>query len=74
MWIFGLPAALRSGGFGRFRQAMRTAEELLDWPGDPRPKKAQWRTLAEIAGTALSQRISLQAASTRDIEWNGPGK
>ncbi|WP_031198063.1 hypothetical protein [Mesorhizobium sp. LSHC422A00] len=72
MWIYGLPAALRSGGLGRFRQAMRESDELLAWPGDPAPKRAQWRTLAEIAGTAISQRISLQAASTRDIEWNGP--
>ncbi|MGX5849978.1 hypothetical protein ACWGTO_23150 [Mesorhizobium sp. PL10] len=72
MWIFGLPAALRSDGLGRFRQTMREADELLDWPGDPAPKKAQWRALAEVAGVALRQRISLQAASTRDIEWNGP--
>ncbi|MGX5842567.1 hypothetical protein ACWGTI_17770 [Mesorhizobium sp. ArgA1] len=72
MWIYGLPAALRSGGLGRFRQTMREADELLDWPGDLAPHKAQWRALAEIAGTALRQRISMQAASTRDIEWNGP--
>lgn len=72
MWIYGLPAALRSLEIGRFNQAMRDAGELLDWPGDPAPKRAQWRALAEIAGTALRQRISLQAASTRDIEWNGP--
>ncbi|MBA1142207.1 ATP-grasp domain-containing protein [Mesorhizobium neociceri] len=72
MWIYGLPAALRSGGLGRFHQTMREADELLDWPDDPAPKKAQWRALAEIAGTARRQRISLQAASTRDIEWNGP--
>ena len=72
MWIYGMPAALRSRQIGRFAQAMRDAGELLDWPGDPAPKRAQWRALAEIAGTALRQRISLQAASTRDIEWNGP--
>ena len=72
MWIYGLPAALRSGDLGRFRQATREADELLDWPGDPAPKRAQWRALIEIAETALRQRISLQAASTRDIEWNGP--
>ena len=72
MWVYGLPAALRSGDLGRFCQAMRAADELLDWPGDPAPKRTQWRTLIEIAGTALRQRISLQAASTRDIEWNGP--
>ncbi|WP_027057609.1 hypothetical protein [Mesorhizobium loti] len=72
MWIYGFPVALRSQEIGRFNKAMREAGELLDWPGDPAPKRAQWRALAEIAGTALRQRISLQAASTRDIEWNGP--
>ncbi|WP_027165562.1 ATP-grasp domain-containing protein [Mesorhizobium sp. WSM3224] len=73
MWIYGLPAALRSGGLGEFRNAMRESQELLDWPGDPAPVMAQWRALAEIAQVALRERISLQAASTRDIEWNGPG-
>ncbi|CDX19269.1 conserved hypothetical protein [Mesorhizobium sp. ORS 3324] len=72
MWIYGLPAALRSGGLGRFRKAMREGQELLDWPADPTPVKAQWTALAEIAGVAFRQRISLQAVSTRDIEWNGP--
>jgi len=72
MWIYGLPAALRSGGFGRFRKAMRKGQELLDWPGDSAPVTAQWPALAEIAGVAWRERISLQAASTRDIEWNGP--
>jgi hypothetical protein len=73
MWIYGLPVALRAGGFGEFRKAMRESQELLDWPGDGAPVKSQWLALAEIAGVALRQRISLQAASTRDIEWNGPG-
>ncbi|RAZ84665.1 hypothetical protein DPM33_30915 [Mesorhizobium hawassense] len=73
MWIYGLPAALRSGGFGRFRQAMQEGQELLDWFGDSAPVRAQWPALAEIARVALRERISLQAASTRDIEWNGPG-
>jgi hypothetical protein len=73
MWIYGLPAALRSGGLARFRQAMREGQELLDWSEDSAPVKAQWAALAEIAGLAWRQGISLQAASTRDIEWNGPG-
>ncbi|TPM39484.1 hypothetical protein [Mesorhizobium sp. B2-3-4] len=72
MWVYGLPAAIGSGELQRFRQAMHGADELLDWPDDPAPKRTQWRALAEIAATALRQRISLQAASTRDIEWNGP--
>ncbi|WFP75190.1 hypothetical protein [Mesorhizobium sp. WSM4906] len=74
MWVYGLRAALRSGALARFRKAMRDGQELLDWPGDPAPVKAQWLALAEIAGVAWRQWISLQAASTRDIEWNGPGE
>lgn len=74
MWIYGLPAAVRSRQIGRFARTMRDASELFDWPGDPAPKRAQWRALAEMSGTALRQRISLQAASTRDIEWNGPSQ
>ncbi|TGS10712.1 hypothetical protein EN852_024805 [Mesorhizobium sp. M2E.F.Ca.ET.209.01.1.1] len=73
MWIYGLPAALRSRALARFREAMREGEELLDWPGDSAPVRAQWPALAEIAREAWRERISLQAASTRDIEWNGPG-
>ncbi|TGP57158.1 hypothetical protein EN873_03415 [bacterium M00.F.Ca.ET.230.01.1.1] len=72
MWIYGLPAALRSGRLASFRKAMREGQELLDWPGDSAPVRAQWPALAEIARVALRERISLQAASTRDIEWNGP--
>ncbi|TGS58166.1 hypothetical protein EN844_31085, partial [Mesorhizobium sp. M3A.F.Ca.ET.201.01.1.1] len=74
MWIYGLPAALRSGRLASFRKAMREGQELLDWPGDSAPVRAQWPALAEIARVALRERISLQAASTRDIEWNGPGE
>lgn len=72
MCIYGLRAALRSGALAHFRKAMREGQELLDWSGDPAPVKAQWPALAEIAGVAWRQGISLQAASTRDIEWNGP--
>ncbi|CDX24552.1 conserved hypothetical protein [Mesorhizobium sp. ORS 3359] len=72
MWIYGLPVALRSGELARFRKAMREGQDMLDWPGDSAPVRAQWPALAEIAGMAWRERISLQAASTRDIEWNGP--
>lgn len=72
MWLYGLPAALRAGRFGDFRRHLAAADDLLDWPGDAAPARAQWRALGEIAGLALRHRISLQRASTRDIEWDGP--
>lgn len=72
LWIYALPTALRRGELRGFLRDLESAEELLDWPGDPAPKRAQWRTLGEIAALALRHRISLQRASTRDIEWDGP--
>jgi hypothetical protein len=72
LWMYGLPAALRRGEPGHFRATLARARELLDWPGDPVPLTAQLRSLAEIAAIALREGITLQAASTRDIEWNGP--
>ena len=73
LWLYGLPRALREGRPGRFLATARRARNLLDWPGDPEPKRRQIGVLGEIAGVALRRRIGLQAASTRDIEWNGPG-
>jgi len=72
LWLYGLPAALRAGAVGAFLRNLKAADELLDWPDDPAPKRAQWRALGEIAMLALRHRISLQRASTRDIEWDGP--
>lgn len=72
LWIYGLPQAMKTGRLKAFRQSRRTAGEILDWPNDRGPVKAQFRALAEIARIAIKQRISLQQASTRDIEWNGP--
>ncbi|MCR6497940.1 ATP-grasp domain-containing protein [Shinella sp. CPCC 101442] len=72
LWLYGLPAALRAGQISGFLRNLKDADELLDWPDDPAPKRAQWRALGEIVALALRHRISLQRASTRDIEWDGP--
>ena len=71
MWIYALPKAVRTGRLSRFAQAIHAAQDILDWPDDPGPKRAQLRTVASIARIALRDRISLQKASTYDIEWNG---
>jgi predicted ATP-grasp superfamily ATP-dependent carboligase len=72
MWIYGLPAALRSRDIRRFRKVLGAAEELLGTGDDPAPGRAQIPALLEIAAIALRNRIRLQSATTRDIEWNGP--
>ncbi|TYC79852.1 ATP-grasp domain-containing protein [Stappia sp. BW2] len=72
MWVYGLPAALRSRNIRHFRKVLGAAEEILGTSVDPAPGRAQIPALLEIAAVALRNRISLQSASTRDIEWNGP--
>lgn len=72
LWIYGLPGAVKTGRIAAFRTSLRDAGEILDWPNDHAPVKAQFRALREIIRIAIRQRISLQQASTRDIEWNGP--
>jgi hypothetical protein len=72
LWMYGLPQALRGGGMGPFRAALREVQDVLDWPGDPGPRRAQLAALREIAAKALRDRTSLQRAATEDIEWDGP--
>ncbi len=72
LWLYGLPQVVRAGGWQRFRRAFAEVEDLMDWPGDRLGLRAQLRPLAEIGRVAWRQGISLQAASTRDIEWDGP--
>lgn len=69
--IYGVPKALRTGNLGAFMNMYRDMTDVLDWPGDTISMGVQIRSMQEIAAIALRQRISLQAASTRDIEWNG---
>lgn len=45
--------------------------EMTAWPGDPPGPGGQIAAMAEFTLTALRHRLSLQEASTRDIEWNG---
>ena len=72
MWIYGLKDALRGHALARFRADLRAADEIMDWPGDHLSATTQVLSLVDIARLALRNRISLQQASTRDIEWNGP--
>lgn len=72
LWLYGLPQALRPGGMAPFRAALREVQDVLDWPDDPAPRRAQFAALAEIAVKALRGRTSLQRAATEDIEWDGP--
>lgn len=48
-----------------------SSPDVIAAPDDRRPARTQVIGIAELAGTALRQLISLPAASTRDIEYNG---
>jgi ATP-grasp domain len=72
IWLYGLPGVFRSKGRHAFLRALSEVEDVMDWPGDKLTLRDQLRPMAEIARLARRHRTSLQAASTRDIEWNGP--
>jgi ATP-grasp domain len=71
LWLYGLPQVRKPGGLQRLRQALREVQDVMDWPGDRIGLWGQLHPMAEITGIALRHRIGLQAATTRDIEWNG---
>lgn len=72
IWLYGLPGVFRSRERRAFLQALHEVGDVMDWPGDRFTLRDQLRPMAEIARLAIRRRISLQAASTQDIEWNGP--
>lgn len=48
-----------------------TSPDVIGAPDDPGPRAGQVRSFLEFAGIALKQRISLTAATTFDLEYNG---
>lgn len=72
LWLYGLPQTFRPGGWRVFRRALAEVEDVMDWPGDRLTLGDQLRPLAEIARLAWREGVSLQTASTRDLEWDGP--
>ena len=71
----GLPM-LAAGARHRFgpawRAAFRSARDVVFDPADPLPTVAQGLTAATFLIGAARHRCSPLAATTRDIEWNGP--
>lgn len=72
LWVYGMRLLVRRPGREVFLDALRRSQDVLDWPGDRVGRRAQLRAVAEIAMIAARHGISLDAASTRDIAWNGP--
>ena len=56
---------------GRVWRDLRQAADVMHWPGDPAPRWRQPLAIAETVGIALRHGLSLTAATTRDIAWDG---
>lgn len=72
----GVPLAvklysMRYHPFEAFQRVRPEIESVFDWPGDRVGLWPQVKSLFEFAATAASKQVSLQHASTIDIEWNG---
>ena len=50
---------------------MARMDDVMTWPGDSGPAWRQGLATLELGGLALRHRISLTAATTQDIEWDG---
>ena len=70
LWLYGWPKSL-TADYRTFWRAVTDVEDVMSWPGDHLGPWSQLRPMAEIARVALAKRMSLQAASTYDIEWDG---
>lgn len=71
--LFGLPAALRSGGLAEWRRLHRDGHDVISAPGDRLPLVGALADSAAFGLKALASGSSLAAAMTADIEWNGAG-
>lgn len=71
MIMFGLPSALRHGRLGQWRSLVARGSDAISRPGDRLPIAGAIADAGAFFLTGLRQRISTNAATTFDIEWNG---
>lgn len=73
MLLYGLPQAVHKAQAAEWLAFWRSAPEVTAAPGDPWPAWAgNFWTLAWFAAQAVRLRCGLTAATTADLEWNGP--
>ncbi|MBK7318422.1 carbamoylphosphate synthase large subunit [Candidatus Villigracilis affinis] len=73
MLLYGLPAALRHGGFRDWVKTYFSSDDVILDFKDPLPAVMQLRSVLATRAIAKRENISLLEASTFDIEWNGEG-
>jgi hypothetical protein len=72
MCLWGIAQAVKSGAPLKFARACFAAKDVLFKTTDPFPFLTLPISFGELLWTAVSQQVSVQAASTRGIEWNKP--
>jgi len=73
MLLYGLPQAVRRGLASEWLQTWRRAREATSQPGDRTPAwLGNGWTLLWFARAARRLQCGLTAATTEDLEWNGP--
>lgn len=72
VWLYGAAGLGRHHSLSDWVTALRHTEDILNVPGDPIGLGAQLRSLTEFSRIARREKLSLQQASTFDLEWDGP--
>ena len=71
MASFGIWDAFQQNKIGLFAKQLFAARDVCFRWSDPLPLLATLLSTAELLGKSVQHGVSLQAASTLDIEWNG---
>jgi hypothetical protein len=71
LWAYGLPDALKHRRLSEWSARRKASADVISAPGDPAPVAGALIDTARLSAIALARGISLTAASTADIEWNG---
>ena len=72
VWIYGAVGLFHAHSPALFWRALRDTQDILNVQGDRVGVTAQVKSLWEIARTAWQHRMTLQQASTYDLEYDGP--
>lgn len=71
LWTYGLPAALMQRQIGKWLQTRRQSADVISAPRDAAPVVGALIDASRLSLVAAGRGLSLTAASTADIEWNG---
>lgn len=71
MLVFGLPQALFGGQWTAWREQWRAGRDVIARPSDRQPLAGALVDAARFMLSGVWHGVSTNAATTRDIEWNG---